>query len=606
MFRFRVPFLLLLVIVIALSVQALPPEGRGGNQTYKITDNTTFIDANLIMMFVTNHGNFGRDRAGVFGYDYGTWYPFTDTSAIRSNIGNAGDHSPLYAAGLWLGGTDSATGQTLVAMAEYDDEFVPGPMASGTYQSDRPEFKTYKLYKDSLGSTPNSDYLNWPVDQGAPVDVSGDPRMWGDQMLWCAFNDANASQHTNDAGETAPLGIEVDMTVWATHTANTAQDHLIYLQYKLYNKGTKTINDFYISHWFDPDLGYASDDLVGCDTLGNSYFCFNGTNTDAQYGTPPPAFGVKMLAGPVVPSPSDTAYWDGNRLPGYRNLGMSSFQIYLNGTDPYNPTQVMNYMRGLSRDGYPLPNGSKFAVPGNPLTGIGDLDTTPTDKRMMGTFGPVDAFRPGDSQCVVIVLAAAHGTNNINSIAATKADLNAAVLPLQSILKTTVVAEPIYQFATQAINPADIMINLGYDISGGEGRPFDPNSICVNGICALDSVRTAASYPGFTGNPSQLFIPVTDFLGFYGLLWDSASYAYTVTGNYTDGEPFSITGQVVLIGHRTGDLNSDGVVDVSDLIKMVEYFFDDAPAPDPIELADMNHDGTVGIGDLILLVEYMF
>ncbi len=375
----------------------------------------------------------------------------------------------------------------------------------------------------------------------------------------------------------------------------------------MYNKGENVPSDnFYISHWFDPDLGYSSDDLVGCDTLDQCFFCFNSSNADGHYGTPVPAIGVKMLAGPVVPSPLDTAYWDGYRLQGYRNLGMSSFQLYINGTDPNSATQTLNYMQGLAQNGSPLPNGTRFAVPGNPVAGTGDLDTNPRDKRMMGTFGPIDTFRPGDSQCVLIVMAVGTGTNNLSSITVTKSYLDQAEPPLPALAKTTVNPDPIYQFMTQSIEPTDIAVNLGYDMSGAVGHDFDPGTICVNGICSFDSINTAAAMPGFSGNVTRVFMPVADFIGYYGLLWDSASYDYTVTGNYTDGSSFSLTGQAILIGHRTGDLNLDGIVDISDLIEMVEFAFNGGPEPDPMQAADMNHDGAVGIGDLVLLVEEMF
>ena len=163
-------------------------------------------------MFVTNHGNFGRDLSGFFGYDCGTFFPFVDAASIRNGFLI---NYPLYAAGLWVGGIDSATGQLRVAVAEYSDEYVPGPMVGGTFLPDNPDFKVYKLYRDSLAGNPNYDYLHWPVGQGAPVDPLGHPIMLGDRMLWCVYNDADLYQHNNNSGSTTPLGIEVQQTVWA-------------------------------------------------------------------------------------------------------------------------------------------------------------------------------------------------------------------------------------------------------------------------------------------------------------------------------------------------------------------------------------------------------
>ncbi|MDH4034933.1 MAG: hypothetical protein OEV80_14160, partial [candidate division Zixibacteria bacterium] len=201
------------LILFAATSLAIPPVGFEP-PTYnqeRAWDNEEYINANSILMFVTNHGNFGRDLAGVFGYDGGTFFPFVSIDNIESG---ALTNFVLYSVGLWLGG--KVDGQTRVAIAEYSDEYVPGPMANGTYQPDDPSFKVYKLYRDSLADNPNLDYLNWPVQQGAPVNELGQPLMLGDQMLWSVFNDADPNQHLNDAGETAPLGIEVQQTTWAS------------------------------------------------------------------------------------------------------------------------------------------------------------------------------------------------------------------------------------------------------------------------------------------------------------------------------------------------------------------------------------------------------
>ncbi|MBD3404069.1 hypothetical protein GF420_14345, partial [candidate division GN15 bacterium] len=198
----------------AMSLWAAPPETADrsagmASADATIVDNTTYINANRILMFVTNHGNFGRDLDDVFANDYGTYFPFWNTDRIYSG---ADVRSPLYAAGLWLGG--KVGGDIRVAVSEYSSEYVPGPMAGGTFQPDSPDFKVYKLYSDSLADNPNDDYANWPIDQGAPVDVLNNPLMFGDQMLWSVFNDADPAQHAGYSGGSAPLGVEVRMTTW--------------------------------------------------------------------------------------------------------------------------------------------------------------------------------------------------------------------------------------------------------------------------------------------------------------------------------------------------------------------------------------------------------
>ena len=154
-------FACMLILLLALPTLAAPPSGRSANTAPAFVDNTTFIDANNILMFVTNHGNFGRDLAGTFGNDYGTYWPYTSVDDINDGSNTT---SPYYAGGLWVGAVDSATGDTLIIISEYSSEYVPGPMSGGTFMEDAPEFKVYKLYSDSTFDNANDDWTNWPVD----------------------------------------------------------------------------------------------------------------------------------------------------------------------------------------------------------------------------------------------------------------------------------------------------------------------------------------------------------------------------------------------------------------------------------------------------------
>lgn len=432
-----------LILLLAAPLMALPRQemGRSAVTASQMVDNTTFFDANRLMAFVTNHGNFGRDLSGVFGYDYGTWFPYVDTSLI-SEGGTAALQSPLYAAGLWIGGVDRATGDTLIALSEYDSEYVPGFMTGGTFEPDRPEFRVYKLYRDSLAYNPNQDYLDYMQyavpDQGAPIlkDSLGNPildslgnqqpDMVGDQMLWAVYNDADVAQHENDAGDTDPLGVEVKQTVFG-FTRENPLGNIFFFRYRIYNKGGKTIDSMYISLWADPDLGTAGDDLVGCDTVLSLGYVYNADNDDGQYGSRPPALGFDFFQGPLqfTGNAEDTALmWDFTRFPGYRNLGMVSFNKYINGTDPDSYEQSYGFMRGLTKQGNPYVNPTTgqvttFVHTGDPVTGTGDLDVAPADRRWMQSTGPI-TFAPGDSTEVLAAVVIGQGGDRLSSISVLK------------------------------------------------------------------------------------------------------------------------------------------------------------------------------------------
>ncbi len=750
--------LIIFLFLAGVAAMALPPsDGVAPFQAKKPleVDNYKYIDANKILMFVTNHGNFGRDLSGYFGCDFGTFYPYYGTEFITQGIW---DKSVLYAGGLWIGG--KVNDEIRVTVSEYASEYVPGTIGGGN--SNDPIYRVYRLHKDSLAGNPNADYLEWPVDQGAPLNSEGKPRLYGDQTLWAVYNDNDPAQHVVNSGETDPLGIEIQQTVWAADQAgaypvyydpvypvqqygttetqalvtittpygvtghdyliivdsvadygrvwhlfdvtenemklsnrpmnttdwwigvqitvsdivtppeinywspnppnispfadpyytgnqrwftaapnstgdlllggislapdlwhgsnlgyedlrkieirfrpmtgytdldgnglytksepytvdnpdwtqkafmynapwasgyegfydvpftvydvteplyrqlnvvvydwdgnhqwdlhdddyfpnpllpnngdtrynriyilNSEHDHSgtlfgdgtsgtldffndgvyctdamymlwlseriysgmlaeecvltidphnevpltaprdtfsftatppelntggpeafsIYIMYKLFNKGQNTIEDCYLALWSDPDLGWAGDDLVGCDTLGDMLFCYNGTNFDNQYGNILPAVGFKILYGPLVPAEGETGYFDGAEIADHKNLDMTAFAKYIGGTDPNSAIESYNYMRGLDAEGNPYPNGTKFMVPGDPFNPPDDCDAFVADRRMMGSMGPF-TFNPGDSQFVLVKMAVSQADYYYRSITEVKKILN--------------------------------------------------------------------------------------------------------------------------------------------------------------------------------------
>ncbi|RKX26716.1 MAG: hypothetical protein DRP45_02785, partial [Candidatus Zixiibacteriota bacterium] len=416
---------MVLILILAVPLMAAPPDGsrRPLSASSATIDNEQYINVNRILMFVTNHGNFGRDLSGVFGYDAGTFFPYSTVEAIENGSQTAYCN---YASGLWIGG--KVDGETRVIISEYSDEYVPGPMANETYQADNPAFKLYKLYRDSLADNPNSDYLNWPYDQGAPWDTldNGDriPDMVGDQMLWSVYNDANPAQHGNDAGKTEPLGIEVRQSTFAFDRQG-ALGNIIFVRLGVYNKGPNTIEDCYISLWADPDLGGYTDDFVGCDTLLSLGYVYNGDNSDTDYGTAIPCMGYDFFQGPMEPGlASDTARMWGQLWPGFTNRGMDSFNKYINGTDPNDYNETYNYMQGLAANGDPyvfdgdtllyMHSGDPVVAAGDP-TYTGDLDADPADRRWMQSTGPI-TFEPGDSTEIIAAIIVGHGSDRFESI----------------------------------------------------------------------------------------------------------------------------------------------------------------------------------------------
>ena len=384
--------------------------------TPQIIDNMTWFDVNNIEMVVTNHGS--------FGYDLET--------------GNAGARFPkgqetktvIFASGLWIG---ARVGDDLrVTVGEYSQEFAAGTIqADGSPASEAGSgFQTYKVDR---GAETSEDYLNWPFEDGAPADTldadydPDDPETWkplilGDQTLWCVYNDAVPAKHNNNAGGRAPLGIEVRQTVFGFDRLPPL-GNMIFVKFEFENKGGNLLEDAYVSVWCDPDLGGFTDDLVGCDPdLGLGY-CYNATNEDELYGNKPPAVGYDFFKGPTNTNGIEWPPGSG-KFP--ESLPMTSFNKYINGTDPDSYIEAYNYQKGLTAEGAPLhefddPEGpvTTFSVSGDPVTGTGWLDDNPADRRFMLTAGPFQMM-PGAVEEVVVGIMVAQGSDRLSSISLLK------------------------------------------------------------------------------------------------------------------------------------------------------------------------------------------
>ncbi len=597
------------LIVVSTAVAAPPNHIHPDNLAAQTaaTDYTSYINANRILMFVSNRGVYARDVAFVFGRDEGFYFPYTSIADIENGTN---DHTLLYAAGIWLGGMvhDSVR----VTVAEYSTEFVPGPMSSGTFLPDNPSFRVYKLYADSLASNPNQDYIDWPYDQGAPwkLDAGGDtiPDMRGSQMTWSVFNDADPSQHNSWAGKTPPLGIEVQQTTFAYSSASTL-GNIIFVQYKLYNRGYNDIDSFHITLWSDPDLGGAQDDLVGCDTIKQHFFCYNADNDDYQYGATPPAVGGVILFGPIEPAPGSTAFFDRQAVPDYRNALMSSFTKYIGGADPDTCTATFGLMTGKQVNGQPyVYNGDTvmFTSSGDPVLGTGYLDTTPGELRMVPSFGPF-SFTPGDSQQVMYALAAGQSVNRLASLTSLRACFDyAAYVSTPPTLKAAIEPDTIFCASAHTAEPQAVGVVVGYQSFYRRGLDLDPSGTVLTGLGTVDSVTVSPSHAGFNGEVINVYFSLPAFLESLGMVWDTLSLPFTVDGNYMGGGPFSTDGEVTVVGERLGDFDNNGVFTISDITYGAGYLYAGFPEPANPMLGDLNYDGIVDMADLSLLVDAMF
>ena len=359
----------------------------------------------------------------------------------------------VFTAGIGFIGKHHPTDSLRTAMQIYQTEFQPGRILStfNTTTNDisvaaNPEDGKYRIYKINSNSNAsnNVDYAEWPGDLGAPYeDVNKNgmwdngidtPKMIGDQMLWCVYNDLDTTKHKS-VGTTQPMGIEVQATYFGFDKPG-ALGNTMFMKWRVINKSDAQYDSMFVGMYSDTDLGDGNDDIVGCDTARNLTYFFNGDNDDGTfngYGSQPPADGFAFLQGPQIVSLSDSALVDGSYKKGVKNLSVSAHNIYIGGGDWNDPPlgqkscprNIFNNMVGrIGRNGIhfvnPVTNApTNFLWPGDPVAGDGwtysQSRALPTDYRSMISCGPF-TFAPGDTQEIVSIFVIAQSSDRLASI----------------------------------------------------------------------------------------------------------------------------------------------------------------------------------------------
>jgi len=307
------------------------------------------------------------------------------------------------------------------------------------------------LYEvEELKSQYEIDWREWPAESGAPyndidkngiyepsIDIPGVPG--ADQTIWYVANDLDETK-TLDLYGSPPIGIEMQATIWG-YKSSSPVGNMLFRKYKIINKSNYEIDSMYLSMWSDPDLGDATDDLVGYDSTLSLMYVYNSSSYDGTYKQYSPSAGFKFLHGPLVNS-DDNSYgiFNNEKIFGKENLEISSFAFFI-GADPvysdpnlrdYNEgtLEMYNLMQGLiGTTGEPfvapLQAGgekTKFALSGDPIKKTGWIDGmlhSPGDRRLLGSYGPF-TLAINDTQEIIVAQIAAGGTEKIDRLEAVK------------------------------------------------------------------------------------------------------------------------------------------------------------------------------------------
>jgi hypothetical protein len=312
---------------------------------------------------------------------------------MYSSIGRAGFEfsegmeeavSTIFSSGLWIYGISEA--DTIVSVTTYDPNtnWIAGPVSNEfNYEYLKKYYQVYPINRSEIEhhqshfmnpfyEIPKS-ILNWPahgnVENGEPFflapfkDINGNgyyepelgdyPDVPGDHCVFKMFNDKfnYSPRQDNETHLPDSLNIEIHQILYLFDSEDEAVNHTLYSRFKIINRSHRDYSKMRCTIWNDWDVGNHIDDYVGCDSLNNYFYGYNGDDIDQAinlsygYGDFPAAAGCVFLNQSMT-----------NCL--YYNIGSNP----ING-DPVTDKHYYNYMNSLWK------NGAQMLWGGNGVSG---------------------------------------------------------------------------------------------------------------------------------------------------------------------------------------------------------------------------------------------
>ncbi len=172
--------------------------------------------------------------------------------------------------------------------------------------------------------------------------------------------------------------------------------------------------------------------------------------------------------------------------------------------------------------------------------------------------------------------------------------------------KVVIIPDTMFAYYAYTIDTMMATVYFGDFSEGYLPSDIVPATVRINDSIVPTSWEILTSYPGFAGEVMEIVFTVKEFLQSYGIFFDTTLQSFSVSGEFNDSSPFGVNGRVTLIGHVSGDLNNDGMVNVADLTYLVDYLFAGGPAPLVSGVADTDGNCTTNVGDVSYLVNYLY
>jgi len=497
------------------------PWGFNGNLAghYTIHDYTINKNSRADILFrIHDHSYDSLDinnvKAAITAYGNQFFLPGSGKSLFM--IPKDSQTGTVYNFSLWIGGKGNDSTLYLAAErykmgpspTQYSSsdlpDFYAGPVMdsvnysiyqdtvwSRTWKILKTEIEAHKTHWNSTGYKAPMNIVTWPGNgntilgqaaQLAPYHdrnndgiynaADGDyPLITGDEAIFAIYND-DRDTHKDSGGKKMRLEFHI-MAYAFDMPDDSAFKNTIFMNYKIFNRSSRTYYNTYMGAWADMDVGSMYDDYIGCDVGRNSIIGYNGLAIDGSplqenvYGVHPPAQSVTILGGPFMdPTGHDRPRVDnnghqlcnesingsgfGDSITNNERYGLTNMLSFYNyGTPSYmlDPSQAINYYHsmqsiwidsthllygGMGHDGYggygpdcrfifpgesdSLNWGTGCQLPNGPVNWtMTTAGATPADIRGIGAMGPF-TFHPGNVQEVDIAFVFARDYNSQDTV----------------------------------------------------------------------------------------------------------------------------------------------------------------------------------------------
>lgn len=299
----------------------------------------------------------------------------------------------IFGAGMWFGSLKPKADEKMDTLVSFGynpnsggTELTPTTVAHAAEGAGSPDDRIF-MYPNDWPPKPRE---RWSTGDARLDSILIPYEAFSLQDMWCVYSDGAPENHISPG---KPQYIDVYQMVYAWNYP--ANQDIFFIIYNVRNAGTDTLKRCFIGAVNDPDIGSATDDMVGfilndsipgagwVRNVGYAGDYDNAENPGATWdaGTPG-VFAYKFLDSPK--RDSITPSGDTIKVP----LGMTAFKKFTIDIDPV--TDAAQY---LTMAGYDYRTGVYSAYD--------SIDVAPADKRFIQCSGPFN-LAPGQTERLVV------------------------------------------------------------------------------------------------------------------------------------------------------------------------------------------------------------